>query len=133
MSIISPAPLNIAASISSTLPLAPMTIAPANENMNIIVAMKAIMQPAPHHQPLRPVSCRRRKVRGIIASPSTNDTMPPSIGVQLYKRLRINTTRYVHQYSERRARPVNCVTLLVASFKASERLSCGSGVETFMV
>lgn len=71
-------------------------------------SMASIMQiayvaiiPAPHHHPLRPVSCRRRNVIGIIRRYISQDIVSCVIA------LMIRTTSAVHQNSERRERPLN--------------------------
>lgn len=71
-------------------------------------SMASIMQiayvaiiPAPHHHPLRPVSCRRRNVIGINRRYISQDIVSCVIA------LMIRTTSAVHQNSERRERPLN--------------------------
>lgn len=71
-------------------------------------SMASIMQiayvaiiPAPHHHQLRPVSCRRRNVIGIIRRYISQDIVSCVIA------LMIRTTSAVHQNSERRERPLN--------------------------
>ena len=71
-------------------------------------SMASIMQiayvaiiPAPYHHPLRPVSCRRRNVIGIIRRYISQDIVSCVIA------LMIRTTSAVHQNSERRERPLN--------------------------
>lgn len=57
--------------------------------------------PAPHHHPLRPVSCRRRNVIGIIRRFNSQDIVSWVIAQMMI------TTSAVHQNSERRERPLN--------------------------
>lgn len=71
-------------------------------------SMASIMQiayvaiiPAPHHHPLRPVSCRRRNVIGIIRRYISQDIVSCVIALMMI------TTSAVHQNSERRERPLN--------------------------
>lgn len=68
---------------------------------NIVPNPYVAIIPAPHHHPLRPVSCRRRNVIGIIRRYISQDIVSCVIA------LMIRTTSAVHQNSERRERPLN--------------------------
>lgn len=68
---------------------------------NIVPNPYVAIIPAPHHHPLRPVSCRRRNVIGIIRRYISQDIVSCVIA------LMIRTTSAVHQNSERSERPLN--------------------------
>ena len=77
------------------------------------------------HQPLRPVSCSRRTVSGIV-SKSSRIPKPKIMA-------REKVTSFVHQNSERRARPFMFSRLFAALLIASVKVSVGDAFGYFIM